>query len=297
MLLTLRPDHLHQGGLWEFPGGKVETGESATQALRRELQEELDITPEELRPLIRIHHDYGDRAILLDVWRVSRYSGVPWGKEGQAMEWVNVAQLPQRAFPPANAPVIKALQLPSCYLITPEPGDQDRFLQCLRCAIGQGVTLVQLRAKGLDDRAYETLARRVIPVCRSAGARILLNSSVALAMELGADGVHLDSRRLMQGRRADLPRGLMVAASCHDFEEVAQANRLGVDFMVVSPVLPTRSHPRACPLGWEGLGRLCEQALAPVYALGGMTRDHLGQAYAHGAQGIAGITAFWDERR
>ncbi len=296
VLLSRRPDHLHQGGLWEFPGGKVEAGESVIQALARELWEELGITPSMFRPLIRVHHDYGDRAVLLDVWRVGRYQGAPRGREGQVTEWVSVAQLSQRNFPPANAPVIKALQLPSCYLITPEPGDPGRFLGRLQRAIDQGVTLVQLRAKTLDDKAYGDLARQVIPLCRSSGARVLLNGATALAMDLGADGVHLDSRRLRLARAGDLPRGLLLAASCHDCEEVRQANRLGVDFMVASPVLPTRSHPQARPLGWEGFRTLSELALAPVYALGGMTRMHLKQAYAHGAQGIAGIRTFWGEK-
>ena len=292
VLLSLRPGHLHQGGQWEFPGGKVEAGESAREALRRELLEELGIVPEDSRPLIRIHHDYPDRAILLDVWRVTRFGGIPSGREGQVIEWVPIAQLSQRAFPAANGPVVKALQLPSCYLITPEPDDEDAFLTRLRRAIGRGIKLVQLRAKGLDDEAYAALARQVIPLCRAAGARILLNRDMALAMELGADGVHLDSRRLMSARVGDVPSGLLIGASCHDREEVLRANRLGVDFMVISPVLPTRSHPHATPLGWAGFRDLSELAAAPVYALGGMTRAHLDEAYEFGAQGIAAIRAF-----
>ncbi len=292
VLLSLRPGHLHQGGLWEFPGGKVEAGESARGALQRELQEELGIVPEDCRPLIRIRHDYPDRAILLDVWRVTRFGGIPCGREGQVIEWTPIAQLSQKAFPAANEPVIKALQLPSCYLITPEPDEEGAFLARLRRAMDRGVKLVQLRAKGLDDEAYAALARQVIPLCRAAGARILLNRDMALAMALGADGIHLDSRRLMTARVGDVPAGLLLGASCHDREEVVQANRLGVDFMVISPVLPTRSHPHAIPLGWAGFRDLSERALAPAYALGGVSPGHLDEACRAGAQGIAAIRAF-----
>ncbi len=292
VLLSLRPRHLHQGGLWEFPGGKVAEGETAREALRRELQEELGIVAGDCRPLMRIRHDYPDRAILLDVWRVSHFDGSPRGREGQLVEWVPVAELHRRPFPAANRPVVMALQLPSRYLITPEPVDGDSFLQALRRALGGGISLVQLRARTLGDADYAALARRVIALCRAEGARVLLNRDAGLAMELGADGVHLDSRRLMDASFREVPADRLLAASCHNRREVEQANRLGVDFMVISPVLPTPSHPGATPLGWEGFRTLSGLAAAPAYALGGMTPGHLDQARESGAQGIAAIRAF-----
>ena len=77
VLITRRPDHLHQGGLWEFPGGKVEPGEQVRTALERELKEELGVEVLDARPLIRIHHVYDDRQVLLDVWRIKDYAGQP----------------------------------------------------------------------------------------------------------------------------------------------------------------------------------------------------------------------------
>ena len=110
ILLTRRPDHVHQGGLWEFPGGKVEPGESLALALCRELREELDIEPLRTSPLIEIQHDYGDKSVLLDVHVVWEFSGKPSGLEGQPMAWVPVARLADYAFPEANKPIIPALR-------------------------------------------------------------------------------------------------------------------------------------------------------------------------------------------
>ena len=109
ILLTRRHDHMHQGGLWEFPGGKLEAGESLSVALARELQEELDITPVKTSPLIEIHHDYGDKSVFLDVHVVWEFSGEPRGLEGQPMAWVSAAQLSDYDFPAANKPIVAAI--------------------------------------------------------------------------------------------------------------------------------------------------------------------------------------------
>jgi len=292
VLIALRPRHVHQGGLWEFPGGKVSSGESAPQALARELREELGIQLETARPLIRIQHDYLDQLVLLDVWRVVTYSGTPTGKEGQKINWVSHAQLSELTFPEANRSIIKAIHLPSCYMITPEPEDHDHFLEMLRRVIKNGTRLIQFRANNLNEGAYSELANRVIRLCQATQTRLLLNCRVELALELGADGVHLNSRRLISARNIARPPHFLLAASCHNRDEVLHASYLDADFIVVSPVLATLSHPQACPLGWERFYELSEVATIPVYALGGMSLQHLDQAYANGAQGIAGISAF-----
>jgi 8-oxo-dGTP diphosphatase len=294
VLISRRPGHVHQGGLWEFPGGKLEPGETALSALCRELHEELGITVQAARPLIRVAHDYPDKSVLLDVWRVDHFTGLPAGCEGQAIEWVVVGNLHDYRFPAANAPIIKAVSLPDRYLITPEPGrDHARFLGTLERALAMGVTLVQLRAKQLTTAAYQSLLPAVLDLCRQAGARILLNAEPALAAESSADGVHLSSKRLMGLSARPLGDKYLVGASCHTLEEVRHAGALGLDFIVVSPVQQTSSHPQARLLGFAGLQLLSEQAAVPVYALGGMQLSDMEAAFRHGAQGIAAISALW----
>lgn len=294
VLIARRPQHLHQGGKWEFPGGKVEAGETVAEALIRELREEVDITPSRYHPLIRIHHDYGDRRVLLDVWRVSAFRGEARGSEGQEVRWVARDALPDFRFPQANGPIVSAARLPDRYLITPEPVNRDGFLEQLEHALSRGIQLVQLRAKTLTSAEYLSLAHEVLARCRHAGARLLLNGDPELLSELDADGIHLDGTRLMALRDRPLAANKWLAASCHDSAQLQQAASLGTDFVVLSPVAATRSHPGAKPLGWEGLRALSEQAAMPVYALGGMGPDDLPRAWEHGAQGIAAIRRLWE---
>ncbi|MBP8925650.1 MAG: 8-oxo-dGTP diphosphatase MutT [Pseudomonadales bacterium] len=112
VLITRRHAHLHQGGLWEFPGGKIHAHESSHDALRRELAEELAIRVEAAEPLLTIDHDYPDRSVRLEVWRVSAFSGTPSALEGQPMKWQSVTALDELCFPAANVPIIEALRCP-----------------------------------------------------------------------------------------------------------------------------------------------------------------------------------------
>ncbi len=295
VLLARRPDHVHQGGLWEFPGGKCEPGESVQAALAREIYEELGIRIGARRPLIRVPHRYPDRSVLLDVWLINTFEGQPHGRESQTVEWVAIDELDDRAFPAANLPIIRALQLPSAYLITPEPGDDhETFLAQLQRRLDEGIRLVQLRAKGLDDVSYRSLAEQVIETCRQSGARVLLNAEASLAMQLGADGIQLSSQRLQQTSERILPGNLLLGASCHTPEELSHAQSIGADFALLSPVKPTASHPDAPALGWEAFAQQVVLCAMPVYALGGMTPADLDDAIAQGAQGIAAIRALWE---
>lgn len=294
VLLAKRPLDRHQGGLWEFPGGKLEQGEEPRAALVRELHEELGIVAQDVRPLIKVPHEYPEKSVLLDVWRVNTFSGEPHGREGQPLEWVSQRDLPCRDFPAANRPIVAAARLPSLYLITPEPDDAVRFLNRLEVLLAAGIDLVQLRAKTLDEAAYLRLAQQVMSLCVGTGVRVLLNASPALAENLGAAGVHIPSAALMALKERPLSREFWVAASCHSGEELDHARRIGVDFAVVAPVAATGSHPGARPLGWHNLRRLAEPATLPVYALGGMALQDIPVAWGHGCQGIASISALWN---
>ncbi|RMG31875.1 MAG: Nudix family hydrolase [Gammaproteobacteria bacterium] len=293
VLLARRHPGQHQGGRWEFPGGKVEPGEDPQQALVRELREELGIEAKRLRPLIRIPHDYPDRRILLDVWEVLRWRGQPIGREGQPVRWVAESELDYHPLPEANRPVVTACRLPGRYLITPEPEHPERFLNLLELALLQrDIRLVQLRARRLSGAALEALVQRVKACCDAHGARLLVNRHLELAERHGL-GVHLAQDQLEILTRRPLSSRRLVAASCHDARSLALASGLGLDFAVLSPVLPTASHPEARPLGWDQFEALVARATLPVYALGGLQEHHFPEARAHGAQGIAAIRGLW----
>ena len=296
VLLARRPEDKHQGGLWEFPGGKVETGESVQHALARELDEELGIIPRIARPLIRITHHYPERSVLLDVWRVTAFDGEPYGREGQPLEWVPIAALGERRFPAANLPIVRAVSLPNRYLITPDlqdVGTAETFLAALAQSLQTGVRMVQLRSRVPLTDEFAFACR---DLAHAAGARILLNGTPERAQILGFDGVHLSSRRLMQRSDRPLPSSMWVGASCHSAEQLAQAARIDADFALLSPVKPTPSHPEAEPMGWHRFGQFADDALLPIYALGGLDDSDLEQAYQSGAQGIAGISGLWGSR-
>lgn len=293
ILIAKRPYHLHQGGLWEFPGGKVEPDEDVASALNRELKEELDIEVLESNPLLKVRHAYPDRRVLLDVWQVNAFQGEAVGLENQPILWVKPDDLIQYEFPKANRPIIQAARLPEHYVILDESlGDEAVLFERLLDLANKGFRLIQLRAKKMDERTYLNLTRRMSEVCRSQGMHLLLNADPEWALKSGAGGVHLTSARLMALDKRPLDENHWVAASCHSLPELIKAQQLGCDFAVLSPVLFTQSHPLSEPLGWENFEKLMLHANMPVYALGGMRLEHLAKARQTGAQGIAGIRGF-----
>lgn len=296
VLLSRRPDHAHLGGLWEFPGGKVEVGEEPKQALRRELQEELGVELTCARPLIQVPYQYPEKAVLLDVWCVSTYDGLPEGVEGQELVWVTPLELREWAMPPADRPIIDAIRLPDRYLVTPDP-QRERvfFLERLQRVLERGVRLVQLRAKSLSETAYCELAQDVLVICRRFDSKLLLNQTPRLVEDLGADGVHLSSARMGEYRKRPLPEQYLVAASCHSMQELDYAAQLGVDFAVLGPVNPTASHPDSIPLGWAQFRAWANSVAMPVYALGGMRLADIIECQLNGAQGIAAISGLWGD--
>lgn len=294
VLVARRSAGAHQGGLWEFPGGKLEPGEDVRGGLARELTEELGISVDAARPLIRVRHDYSDRGVLLDVWRIAAWHGHVHGREGQSIMWAATDALPDLPMPAADVPIVSAVRLPDRYLITPSPGtDREGFLASLAASIAAGVNLVALRAKALSDEDLVSLSRRAAAVCRAGGARLLVNADASLLDAGGADGIHLDGTRLMGAASRPVPAEALLAASCHDATELAHAARIGVDFAVLSPVAPTASHPHAEPMGWGRFRELVDGVNLPVFALGGLGPEDLDTAWAHGAQGIAAIRGLW----
>jgi 8-oxo-dGTP diphosphatase len=293
VLLAKRPDGAHQGGLWEFPGGKLEPGETVADGLSRELQEELGIAVTAHRPLIRVRHDYPDRSVLLDIHRVTAWQGEPQGREGQPLAWVSPDAIATYPMPPADVPIVAALQLPDEYVITPpDLGERTEFFAALDACLQRGVRLFQLRVFGIPEHEFVEIGREFCRHCHDRDAGVLLNGDHRIATAIGADGLHLTSRILEQ---QGVPQGYqgLVAASCHSIEQLQRAQSSGADFAMLSPVLPTRSHPDADPLGWATFAAWVDQVSIPVYALGGMQSAHKDTAWQAGAQGVAGIRGLW----
>ncbi|MGP9797270.1 Nudix family hydrolase [Halomonas sp. 86] len=294
VLIARRPSNVDQGGLWEFPGGKLAPYETGLEGLKRELHEELGVEIVRAQPLIRVHHEYPDKHILLDVWQVHEFAGEPFGREGQAVRWVPMEELANYPFPAANLPILRAVMLPTEYLITKEEADEARFDTLLERALKEdNVRLVQLRAKQLDEAAYLKRAERALRMCHEYGAKLLLNGEPALLERVDADGIHLTSERLMQLDRRPIAEQKWLSASTHDQTQLSKAALLGCDFVTLSPLRTTPSHPEVAPMGWHDFQQLVERAGMPVFALGGMTRFDANHARAVGAQGIASIRDFW----
>jgi 8-oxo-dGTP diphosphatase len=300
VLLAQRPPGTHLAGTWEFPGGKIEPGESAEAALRRELHEELgvDIGAIAPHPLISVPWRYPEKSIVLHALRVHYFRGEPHGREAQDLCWAKLEDLAGIPMPPPDRPIVTALRLPPHYAITPEPGDDtEAFLTSFDRMLATGVRLVQLRAKQIspDREQLRVLAAAAHERARAVGAALLLNgnANVALAQELALDGVHLPAADLVPLSARPLDHKHWVAASCHNEHELAHAVAIGVDFAVLGPVLPTVSHPDASVLGWDRFAELCALAPFPVYALGGLRTNDVALATRAGAQGIAGISAYW----
>jgi len=292
MLLAERPGGKPWSGYWEFPGGKVETGESALAALSRELHEELGIGIDRAYPWITFEYAYPGKRVRLHFWRVIAWHGLPHGREDQRLSWEDPQAVVVHPLLPANEQVLRALSLPPVYAIT-NAGKLgvEPFIERLQAALKCGVRLIQVREPSMSTGELEAFAQRVVAACRPFGARVLVNGDSDLVRRIGADGVHLQSNQLT--KLTSPPSQDLWAASCHDAKELARAAELKASFVVLSPVLPTSTHPEAEGLGWARFGELIRDCPVPVYALGGMKPDLLDTAMQHGAHGIALLSGIW----
>lgn len=294
ILLARRTQGRDLAGLWEFPGGKVEPGETPQQALQRELQEELGIDTTIGAPIIAVPQ-HAPKALTLDVHEVASYRGAPRGLDGQALAWVPPDKLTQYPMPPADGPVVAALMQSDRVLITSEPVDGDAWLRALDVAVQtHSIRRVQLRAPVFaqsNPDAWRRLVEQVSEILRDQHVDVWINSDATLARDFGL-GLHLRSAQLSSPATPEWS-GLRLAASCHSIGELQASAGMGCEYALLGPVKDTRSHPGVAGIGWDRFRDLRAHVPSlPVYALGGLIAGDFAEARCHGAQGVAAISGF-----
>jgi len=296
-LLARRPQGRPYPGYWEFPGGKIEPGETPAHALARELNEELGIQVRQASPWVTRVYRYPHATVRLHFFRTTEWAGEPQCLEHQAIAWQSIETLSVSPLLPANGPILDALALAPIYAISnaAELGAKE-FPARLERALKAGLRLFQFREKTFPQREWDALLAKTVELAHAHGARIMVNcaincADIGRAKQAGADGIHLTSRALLAARAR--PQIALVGGSCHNERELEQAARLGLDFVVLGPILPTLSHPGAATLGWKIFSELIRNYSLPVYAIGGMRPAELQIAQRHGAHGISMMRAAW----
>ncbi len=294
VLLAQRPVAKVYAGYWEFPGGKVEQGETPRVALDRELHEELGIRVTCAYPWLTQIFEYPHATVRIFFYRVTAWEGVMVPREHQALEWQRPERMTLAPMLPANTPLLRALEIATEYAISnvAEVGERD-FLKSLERRLSRGLKLVQLLEELPDRAGLRALGQRVLALCRLHGARLLVNADMQVAQEIGADGLHLSGAQLAQ--LEERPHFAWVGATCHDEGELTKAASLALDFVVLGPVVEAATANERVAIGWQRFSRLIENYPLPVFAAGGLTRAYLETAWTHGAHGIAARRTAWRE--
>ena len=277
VLVGWREAGQHQGNKHEFPGGKVEQGETPEQACRREIYEEVGIGLKDWQVFDFIQHEYDDVIVNLHIF----HTCVPdelLNEIQQPWTWYSRDQLLDLNFPKANKAMLQRLAWARSIKISANLEMLDSL---------QGTQLLYWRAPAGQDNV-KSLAALPVEQLR----RIIINIELwqqlgSLQQHIGA--IHLKQQQLMQLKKGALLAGRRCIAACHDLVSALHAQAIGCDAIMLSPVLATATHTDASPLGWEQFEWIAGQMHIPVFALGGMTHEMLPDAVHHHAYGIAGI--------
>lgn len=297
ILIAKRKANQHLSGFWEFPGGKINANELATDALNRELSEELGIEVSASYPLTQIEHDYQDKQVLLDVWHVTNWHGTASGRENQEVQWVSKNQLLSYDFPEANRSILIKLLLPDICTITPAlVNDLSEFTSVVKLCLETGVNMIVLRLSDDSDVSETKCITAIREQDIDNNLKIIVNNSINKVDFKYVNGVHLKSRNLFNYIERPIDTQYLLGASCHNVEEIEQAIKIDADYLFISPIKKTLSHPEAEPMGWDEFRKLCELTHKPVFALGGMKPEDINTAKNEGAHGIAVLNEIWNSR-
>jgi len=269
ILICLRPRRLHQGGLWEFPGGKRESGESRLAALARELREEIGIELRRATPLLRLKHDYGDKIVSLDVWDVTAWDGSASGLEGQELQWVDVSVLPRFDFPAANATIIAAARLPRVMLVADWTHlSADRHLRALERHLQAGCRLAVVP---YSPHGCANFASRAADLATRYAAEFHFFGAPAETQRY--PGLHV---RLPGSQSTPIPSGRVLSATVGTLEDFRLAESAGAEWIVLASAAASGQEFRA-HLTMSG---------TPAYRAGACSESGYVNAIGEGYQGI-----------
>ncbi|MDH5516698.1 MAG: Nudix family hydrolase [Gammaproteobacteria bacterium] len=293
VLISKRSASVDQPDMWEFPGGKIEQGETDSGALIRELKEELGIDVMQYHYLFAVNYDYSGKQVCLQVYIVSEYSGREQSLENQPLQWSAIDKLSSLRFPAANKVIIKAISLPDMIQITGQFTSLSDLLRRAELCLKNGVRMIQFRAHQLNDEDFLVHAKALLELCKRYNAKLIINRALEVALKVKAHGVHLNRHQLMKYKKRPELYDRLLSASCHNQTELKQAEVLNVDFCFLSPVKQARSHNAGIALGFSQFAALTAGCTLPVYALGGMLPSDLLRVKTAGGIGIAAICGHW----
>jgi len=292
VLLGQRPYPKSWEGWWEFPGGKVEKNETFIAALYREAYEELGIKINQYKKWIIRQYSYDNLDVTLHFFKVFKWEGKITSQENQKLVWNSLKDLKVSPILPANLFIQRAFDLPDHYAITNlSETKKNIFFSQLQNKIDNGLKMIQIREKEICFDELKIFAKEVIDICKTRSVKVIINSNINLALELKADGVHLTSKQLKILKK--LPKELIIGASCHNSQEVQMAEKLDVNFVVLSAIKKTLSHPDIEPMGWKKFKEITNKSNMPIYALGGLGPKDYETSIENGGIGIASQRLIW----
>ena len=278
VLVGWRDAQQHQGNKHEFPGGKVEDGETALEACRREVYEEVGIGLKEWHAFDCIQHEYDDVIVNLHIFHASVADEL-LNEIQQPWTWFKRDQLLDLNFPKANKTMLQRLFWPHHIKISDDLAVLEHLAKNQLLYFRTEANAEQVIA--LSNTRIDDLPKLIVNI----DVWQKLNS----IQQQGVGTIHLKQSQLMQMRKGQLNTGHRYIAACHDLVSALHAQAIGCDAILLSPVLPTATHTDALPMGWEQFELIAQKMHIPVFALGGMTQEHLVEAQQHHAYGIAGL--------